>query len=72
MWPLFFMPNYDWLLQCVQENMDVSQDFTESPRTWESRSELFTLLTVRAFKNCLFVYLVMLFSYGFKSRICGI
>ena len=28
----FFMPNFDWLLQCVKDKMDVSQDFTDSPR----------------------------------------
>ena len=27
------MPNFDWLLQCVEDKMDVSQDFTDSPRT---------------------------------------
>ena len=28
----FFMPNFDWLLQCVKDNMDVSQDFRDNPR----------------------------------------
>ena len=26
------MPNFDWLLQSVEDKMDVSQDFTDSPR----------------------------------------
>ena len=26
----FFMPNFDWFLQCVKDKMDVSQDFTDS------------------------------------------
>ena len=26
----FFMPNFDWLLQCVEDKMDVSEDFTDS------------------------------------------
>ena len=26
------MPNFIWLLQCVEDKMDVSQDFTDNPR----------------------------------------
>ena len=26
------MPNIDWLLQCVEDKMDVYQDFTDNPR----------------------------------------
>ena len=27
------MPKFDWLLQSVEDKMDVSQGFTDSPRT---------------------------------------
>ena len=30
------MPNFVWLLQCFEEKMDVSQDFTDSPRILNS------------------------------------
>ena len=26
------MPNFIWLLQCVEDKMDVSQDFTDNSR----------------------------------------
>ena len=26
------MPNFNWFVQCVENKMDVSQDFTDSPR----------------------------------------
>ena len=29
------MPNFIWLLQSVEDKMDVSQDFTDSPRKVE-------------------------------------
>ena len=28
------MPNFNWFVHCVEDKMDVSQDFTDSPRIW--------------------------------------
>ena len=42
----FFMPNFDWLLQCVKDKMDVPQDFTDSPRSWFVTCQYFCAVRV--------------------------
>ena len=38
MWPIILHAEFIWLLQCVEDKMDMSQDFTDSPRIRQANS----------------------------------
>ena len=41
------MPNFNWFVQCVEDKMDVSQDFTDSPRMVRTKAMSFHIILLK-------------------------